>query len=289
MFQNIPPIIGLTPNYFSFGQAPSDHAPQRLMKEESIASIPVSVRLFGEYDLKVGDTMIDLPRQAKSILAYLLVHRGQPVSKETLMEIFWPETFAFSRECARRSLNVEITRLRRALELAASSGKNEVIRHQIFGYSLDPAMNWVCDWDDFCALKRQIQEMRQGAAYPVLEMLDQLRQFLVGFLTYFPAKGGQDWLADMRRTTEKDLEYMTERLLANLLDGPDCTALESVATSFLERYPHWHGARLLLAEYLLQNDDKVGAGFHLRAVQAGLKDCPDAVPAARLNHLIASI
>jgi DNA-binding SARP family transcriptional activator len=54
----------------------------------------LSVRLFGELELQLGD--VRLPRldlaRARSLLAYLLLNRDAPQSRERLAFLLWPDS-----------------------------------------------------------------------------------------------------------------------------------------------------------------------------------------------------
>jgi DNA-binding SARP family transcriptional activator len=62
--------------------------------EPSEASAALSVRLFGELELRLGDER--LPRlesaRARSLLAFLLLHRDAPQSRHRLAFMLWPDS-----------------------------------------------------------------------------------------------------------------------------------------------------------------------------------------------------
>lgn len=51
--------------------------------------------------------------KVRALLTYLALHQGQPVSRETLIELLWPE---MDYETARNNLNTTVYNLRRSLE-----------------------------------------------------------------------------------------------------------------------------------------------------------------------------
>ena len=75
--------------------------------------IPVAVHMLGAFSLTIGDLQVKLPAsRGLSVLKYLLLHHRQNISREVLMDIFWPDA---EPETARNNLNVAIHSLRTAL------------------------------------------------------------------------------------------------------------------------------------------------------------------------------
>lgn len=92
-------------------------------------------------------------RRAKSVLKYLVLHHTQPVSKEVLMDCFWPDADA---ESARNNLNVAVYNLRQALR---KTGEDiSYILFQDNAYMLNPAVD---TWFDFEAFTERCEKARQ--------------------------------------------------------------------------------------------------------------------------------
>src|SRR6266699_6853549 len=77
-------------------------------------STPLVIRLFGELDLRLGDT--SLPRlesaRAESLLAYLLLHREAAQPRQRLAFLLWPDS---TEAQAQTNLRHVLHNLRRAL------------------------------------------------------------------------------------------------------------------------------------------------------------------------------
>lgn len=77
-------------------------------------SSPLEIRLFGELDLRPGET--SLPRlesaRAESLLAYLLFHREAAQPRQRLAFLLWPDS---TEPQARTNLRHVLHNLRRAL------------------------------------------------------------------------------------------------------------------------------------------------------------------------------
>ena len=74
----------------------------------------LTVYCLGPFQLYQDDEPIEEwpSGKGKSVLKYLVMHRRQPVAKEVLMDLFWPDS---DPDAARNSLNVAIYGLRQAL------------------------------------------------------------------------------------------------------------------------------------------------------------------------------
>ena len=82
--------------------------------------------------------------KARSVFKYLLTHRGTPIGKEILMDIFWPEA---DPKAARRNLHQAIYSLRQTLR-----GEQQDFQHIRFEddcYSLNPEMSIWIDSEEF--------------------------------------------------------------------------------------------------------------------------------------------
>jgi DNA-binding SARP family transcriptional activator len=99
------------------------------------------VRLLGLFEFSIdGVTVTDWAgARGRSVLKYLLVHRGRPVRKETLMETFWPGA---DPDASRNRLNVALSSLRRSLRPVV--GDMPAVLHHEGTYRLNPALSiWI--------------------------------------------------------------------------------------------------------------------------------------------------
>ena len=74
----------------------------------------VTARLLGRFWVVVDGRVVDTSssRRTRNVLAYLLAHREAPVSRDLMMDLFWPGA---SPEAARNNLHVALSGVRRAL------------------------------------------------------------------------------------------------------------------------------------------------------------------------------
>lgn len=78
-------------------------------------TLRATISMLGTLDVSFGThTMRPLPTQkARALLAYLIVHRSSPHSRERLIELFWPDS---DPEKSRQSLNTALWALRKAIK-----------------------------------------------------------------------------------------------------------------------------------------------------------------------------
>ncbi len=75
--------------------------------------IPVAVYMLGEFTLTIGDKTVKLPSsRSLSLLKYLLLHHERNVTRDILMDTFWPDAGLLT---ARNSLNVAMHSLRKSV------------------------------------------------------------------------------------------------------------------------------------------------------------------------------
>jgi DNA-binding SARP family transcriptional activator len=138
----------------SEGAEPATPVPDSLAATGSTAITDLSVHLLGP--LRV--TLVDRPVESwpsgrgRAIFKYLLAHRGQPTSRDVLMDLFWPDA---APEAARNNLNVAVHGLRQALKAASDM---PIVLFQDGAYRLNPELTI---WVDVEAFERHVAAGRQ--------------------------------------------------------------------------------------------------------------------------------
>jgi DNA-binding SARP family transcriptional activator len=120
------------------------------------------VYCLGPFRVYRDDKLItDWPSgKGKAIFKYLLIHRDRPISRDMLMDVFWPDV---GPESARNCLNVAIHGLRQALK-AAAGVPGIILRDGVYCLSRELRL-WV-DVDEF---RRHVQAGRQLEANGQIE------------------------------------------------------------------------------------------------------------------------
>jgi hypothetical protein len=109
--------------------------------------VRIQVRTFGEFSLIVDSTRIETnkwrSKKALDVFSYLLLHYGQPVHKEVLIDFLWPNLDTHTGN--RRLLNA-VSELRKYLEPDAKRyARNSFVRHESGVYRLDFGENVYID------------------------------------------------------------------------------------------------------------------------------------------------
>ncbi len=133
------------------------------------------------------------------VLRYLVLHRGKPIGRETLMDLLWPHS---SANAARNNLNVAIYGLRRSLE---AGGEGPFVIHQDGAYSISCSLSLLTDVEVFEELIREADQLRTFGAEPEAE-----RRYLRAMEIYrgplFADDCSGDWyLMDRRLLSERNV------------------------------------------------------------------------------------
>jgi DNA-binding SARP family transcriptional activator len=95
--------------------------------------------------------------KARAVFQYLLIHQDRPIRRDVLMELQWPD---HTRNSARNNLNVALYSLRNTLE---GSGQSlQPVLYQDGCYSLNPALTWWIDRDEFFSTLQQAESARRA-------------------------------------------------------------------------------------------------------------------------------
>lgn len=134
--------------------------------QKTPTSTPVAVHMLGTFRFTIGDLVVRLPAsRGLSLLKYLLLHHKHNVSRDVLIDAFWPDA---EPETARNSLNVAVHSLRKALRNIIFL---PVITFQDGAYGLDPNLQVWLDVEEFegCVKAGQRLEARDQLSAAVTE------------------------------------------------------------------------------------------------------------------------
>jgi DNA-binding SARP family transcriptional activator len=182
-------------------------------------------------------------RRARSVLQYLLLHRGRPTPKDLLMHLLWPET---APAAARNNLNVAVHRLRRFLHEDGSA------RHVVYrrgGYEIDPALPVWLDLDSFldhAAAARVCA--RAGDLAGELHELTAAEALYGGAL--FEDDPYEEWTFGRRRMVVDRYVDVLDGLARRHLDDDDLYGAAAAAQKILDLQPaHEPAHRMLMSTY----------------------------------------
>jgi len=143
-------LPALRPEWFA-GAWPGEHAPVALVDRQGAqphagCAATLDVYCLGPFRAFIDDQLVtEWPNgKSKSVFKYLVTHRARPVTREVLMETFWPNA---DPDAARNNLNVAIYGLRKLL--ARVHGGCSYVLFQDGCYLLNPALTVWVDADAF--------------------------------------------------------------------------------------------------------------------------------------------
>jgi len=186
-------------------------------------------------------------RKGKAIFKYLLMYRQQRITKEVLMEQFWPEATA---DAARNNLNVAIYGLRQALRNGYPDFSHILFQDDC--YFLNPEMDIWMDVEQFETIyKKACQKVQQGDTAVALPDLHAAELLYQGEL--LAEDRYEDWPAARRQQLQR--QYL--QLLTGLCDHYFATQQDATCITFankLLRVEPCHEAthRLLMRAYARQ-------------------------------------
>ena len=194
------------------------------------AAPSLEIYLLSPFSVFANDRAItDWPNcKGKSIFKYLATHRAQPVPKEVLMEVFWPQA---EPDAARNNLNVAIYGLRRALARADAEFPFVLFRQGCYGFN--PKLRLWVGAEAFadCVRRGRAAELQGDwdaamAAYCVAQAI--YRSPLLVDDRY------EDWLNPLRQGLQDSCLAMLQRLASRHEAQQDLPACAAVAARMLE-------------------------------------------------------
>ncbi len=169
------------------------------LKPNSMDRLAFGIQLLGTFQVTLnGKNINGWPGQkSKLLFAYLCYHHRHKISKDVLMELFWPGSPA---ESARNSLNVALHGLRHWL--AQNGVSADLLNYKEDGYCLHPDANITLDTEEFSRTYKTGQRLeKEHGLDQALKTYEQAAAFYKGdFLAEYPY---ESW-ADLDRENLRD-------------------------------------------------------------------------------------
>lgn len=196
-----------------------------------IARQAVRIRFFGDFELSVNGAPVRRWRagKARGLFQFLVIHRGQTLTRERLYEELWPG----SDRCAGdSSLKVAAHALRRVLDAHPDSTCASGIRlsYRDFGYVLDVADLW-SDVDRFRELVHS--GLRAAGAGDRGAARERLRSAVALYAGEFLRGESADWVVEQREYLRSLALRALEVLRADAVEREDFPELIEVCRSTL--------------------------------------------------------
>jgi DNA-binding SARP family transcriptional activator len=232
-----PSIAGLstwTSRFLPSGASGHPVAPSAPAESEATiedTSVPhVEIYLLSRFRVFANDRAIeDWPNcKGRAIFKYLATHRSQPVPREVLMEVFWPDS---DQDAARNNLNVAIYGLRKALARADPDYSFVLFRQGC--YSFNPALRLWVDAEAFvdCIHRAQAADQQGDTA-------GAIAKYRVAQAVYHSAllvdDRYEDWLIPQRQQLQDCYLKVLGRLGAHYFEHDDFEACVGVTGKTLE-------------------------------------------------------
>jgi DNA-binding SARP family transcriptional activator len=195
-----------------------------------LPSPAIEVYMLSPFRVFANDRAIDeWPNcKGKAIFKYLATHRGQPVAKEVLMDVFWPDA---EPDAARNNLNVAIYGLRKALARADPDYAFVLFRQGC--YSLNPALRMWVDVEAFVGHLRQARAAEQSD-----DIAGAMAQYRVALAIYHGPLLVEDryenWLAPYRQSLRDSYAELLNRLATHTFGEGDFESCAAIGTKLLE-------------------------------------------------------
>lgn len=175
------------------------------------------LKYFGFFSIKINGKSIHLANQANMIFAYLAYHHPRAFNRDHLARVFWPDKHDNQPECARRSLNVELTAIRKALRAQTGSDQDFIVfdKNQ---YKLELKTEIHSDISEFRQSCKMIQSLYQ-ASLPIPDEVFQraIQAYTGGFLEDCPPDT-ISWVEVERQRLSAIFEQIAEQYSAQLFN-----------------------------------------------------------------------
>lgn len=190
---------------------------------EDEAAEALRVYCFGPFRVLCRSTLISnwQSLKGKSIFKYLVKHHHSPVSKEMLMEVFWPDT---DPESSRRNLHQAIYNLRQTLRHGQPDFK--AILFEDDHYLLNPDLSLWLDFEEF--ERGVIRGRRLELAGNIAGAIEEFQRAEALYLgDYLEDDLYEDWAASKREQLRTAYLDLADRLSVHYLNiGNTGSAIE---------------------------------------------------------------
>lgn len=217
-------------------QSVAEPLPGSFPLDQTPTQIPTGfhISFFGNLQIRFHGQKIEMTKQARLLFACLAYHYPKALPRDYLAKIFWPEKYENAPESARRSLNVELTHIRTALEQQAGVGREFIcFEHQ--AYRLQVACSFGSDVLTFKQLYKKIQDLqRAGLAVPEHLLQEATQLYSANFLNEYPADA-YNWIDVERQHLSSMFEQIVDLRSEQLCRTGNFWEAASVCSDTLSR------------------------------------------------------
>jgi SARP family transcriptional regulator, regulator of embCAB operon len=230
---------------------------------------PLVIRLEGQRrEQELGG------RQARELVAFLVVNRRRTVSRDELLAALWPDDPPAG---AARTLNTLLSRIRRAL------GHERIVGRGVLRLSLPPE-----SWVDIEVAERSVHEAESLVAQgnfvrawgPARVALATTKR---GFLPDVKAEWTEEWRRHVENLRVGALEAMAACGLG--IGGPELGSAERAARALIETEPLRETGYRYLMEFFAARDDPASALQVYETLRVRLRDALGVAPSRQTQEL----
>ena len=241
----------------------------------------LQVRCLGPLRVVTDGTSLGMPasRRARSVLKYLLLHRGRSTPRDVLMDLLWPDA---SPSAARNNLNVAVHGLRRFLQGSGDRGGHVLFDDN--GYLLNPELDL---WVDLTEFEKHLNAGRRLGVHGAVLELEAAEALYRGRL--FEDDLYEDWTITPRQAAEDRYVDALVALAAHYRTLGDDLACVRVNRKILALQPMYEAAHRHLMHTYARLDQHHLALRQYRECVSVLRTelrVPPAPETTRLNELI---
>lgn len=194
----------------------------------------LQISYFGLLQIQLGGQKIDFNWQAKMLFSYLAYHAPKALSRDHLARVFWPEKHENQPESARRSLNVELNHIRKALREQMGL-EQDLIVFDNNCYRLQLELPIQSDVSSFKTLYHKIQALqRDGQPVPDALFQAALEAYPSNFLDDCP-EDALNWVEVERQHLGALFEQIADLYSTQLSDRGDYYQTATICHEILAR------------------------------------------------------
>ncbi|MDQ1006686.1 DNA-binding SARP family transcriptional activator [Streptomyces sp. V4I23] len=252
-----------------------------------IARQAVRIRFLGDFELTVNGAPVRRWRagKARGLFQYLVIHRGQTLTRDRLYEVLWP---GCDRSAGGSSLKVAAHALRRVLDAHPDSPHESGIRlhYRDFGYVLDIAELW-SDVDRFQELVHS--GLRAAGAGDRGAARERLRSAVGLYAGEFLRGENADWVVEQREYLRSLALRALDVLRADAVERDDFPELIEICrrTLGIDRH-HEETYRALMAAHGRRGELACVRNWYELCARR-LRDDLGVAPSAETERLLAAL
>ncbi|MDX1931440.1 MAG: BTAD domain-containing putative transcriptional regulator [Capsulimonadales bacterium] len=237
---------------------------------------PWRLELFGGLRLWHTGNLIERfsTRKTAGVLAYLASHRGKAISRDTLADVFWPDT---DPESARNSLRVALNALRKLL---ATENSADILQTDRLTVRLDPAA-FSTDLADFETTLRE--EARAGTLAEKIDLAARAHSLYRG-----PFLDGwyEEWVDSEQNRLAEGHRNVLHRLTSYLLEARDYERALDFASQAVHSDPLREESHRLVIRLHMAMGNPTAAMQQYRELERILRKELGAVPSGATRDLL---